>query len=190
MHPWVIARARDARDFLDADEIAAWRRQKMPADVVQSILADARPYDEIAVAHNVSYQMIAQIKSRRLYGHVPFDGAVPRGSRSLLSAETVRAVYLDPATAREAAKRHGVSLATVQQIRQGRTHAEVTRGLTSPRATLQALDATYAGERSVLCTRHVVERAAMDDRHAAEQAALDARHTAERAALLDSLGAV
>lgn len=161
LHPWVVARAPDARDFLEAAEIADWRRRKMPPEVVQAVLADARPYGEIAAACNVNYQMVAAIKGRRLYAHVPFDGEVPRGSRSALSAETVRAIYLDPTTTREAAQRHGVSLSTAQQIRQGRIHVDVTRGLPSPSAMLRALDARHARERADLGSRHAAERAAL-----------------------------
>ena len=159
LHPWIVSRAPNARDFLEAAEIADWRRRKMPPEVVQVVLADARPYGEIAAACNVGYQTVAAIKARRLYAHVPFAGEVPRGSRSALSAETVRAVYLDPATTREAAQRHGVSLSRARQIRQGRIGVDITHGLTSPSAARRALDARHARERDDLDARHARERA-------------------------------
>lgn len=160
-HPWVLARAPNAQDFLEVAEIADLRRRKMPPEVVQAVLADARPYGEIAAAYNVNYQMVAAIKGRRLYAHVPFEGEIPRGSRSALSAETVQAIYLDPAAPREVAHRHGVSVSTAQQIRQGRIHADVTRGLPSPSAMLRALDARHASERAALGARHAAERASL-----------------------------
>lgn len=161
VHPWIMARARDARDFIDASEIVAWRRKKMPDEVVTAILSDARPYSEIAAACNISYQMVAQIKTRRLYGHVPFEGSIPRGARATMSPETVRAVFLDSDTVLDSARKHGVSAAKVMQIRQRRTHGDITAGLVSPRAALRVLDTRHASERAEMSIRHANERAAL-----------------------------
>lgn len=45
---------------------------------VRSILADARPYGEIAAAHGTWKHVIAGMKWRRTYRHVLFDGVIIR----------------------------------------------------------------------------------------------------------------
>lgn len=162
LHPWVIARSDDALEVMDAWEAAALRRQKMPPEVVRSILADPRAYGVIAEECRVPYQMVAQIKSRRVYAHVPYDGEIPRGARGGgLDPRTARNIFLDPATPREIAARHGVSVGVVRQIKQRVAHAHATRDMTPPppstretlRAELRALKARYDTERAALLAK-------------------------------------
>lgn len=161
MHPWIIARTPGAREVMEAGDIAALRRQKMPPEVVQALLADARAYDVIAKAYGVTYQMVAQIKTRRLYAHVPYEGEIPRGARA--DAAAVREIFLDPSPAREIAARHGVSLSVVRQIKQRVSHERVTRNLIAPPSGHETLRA---------------EVRAMKERHKAELTALLQRGTA------------
>ena len=155
MHPWIIARTPGAWDVMEAADIVALRRQKMPPEVVQALLADARVYDVIAKEYGVSYQMVAQIKTRRLYAHVPYEGEIPRGARA--DAATVREIFLDPSPAREIAARHGVSLNVVRQIKQRVSHERVTRNLVAP----QSGPDTFRGEVRAMKERHKVELAAL-----------------------------
>jgi hypothetical protein len=155
MHPWIVARTPGAWDVMEAADIVALRRQKMPPDVVQALLADARAYDVIAEAYGVSYQMVAQIKTRRLYAHVSYEGEIPRGARA--DAATVREIFLDPSPAREIAARHGVSLNVVRQIKQRVSHERVTRNLVAP----QSGPGTFRGEVRAMKERHKVELAAL-----------------------------
>ena len=159
VHPWVVARSRDALEVLEVDEAAALRRQKMPAEVVREVLADPRPYGEIAHDYGVSYQTVAQIKARRLYAHVSFAGDIPRGTRSG-DAGKVAEIYLSPGSSRAIAARHGVSEHTVRRIKQGLAYTRVTRDLTPPlsaretvRAELRALKARYDDERAALLAK-------------------------------------
>jgi len=163
MHPWIIARTPGAREVMEAGDIAALRRQKMPPEVVQALLADARAYDVIAKEYGVSYQMVAQIKTRRLYAHVPYEGEVPRGARGGgADAATVREIFLDPSPAREIALRHGVSLNVVRQIKQRITHEHATRNLVAPQSAFETLRA----EVRAMKERHKVELTALLQRGA------------------------
>jgi hypothetical protein len=164
MHPWIIARTPGAREVMEAGDIAALRRQKMPPEVVQALLADARAYDVIAKAYGVTYQMVAQIKTRRLYAHVPYEGEIPRGARGGgADAATVREIFLDPSPAREIALRHGVSLNVVRQIKQRVSHESVTRNLIAPpsghetlRAEVRAMKERHKAELTALLQRGMV----------------------------------
>lgn len=125
MHPWVIARTPGAGEVMEAGDIAALRRQKMPPDVVREVLADARSYQEIAEACGVPYQTVAQIKARRLYGDVPFEGEIPRGARQALKPEVVRGILADPRVYDEIAASYGLSYQMVAHIKSRRIGARV-----------------------------------------------------------------
>ena len=155
MHPWIIARSPGAGEVMEAADIAALRRQRMPPDVVREVLADPRPYMEIAKMCRVTYQTIALIKSRRLHGEVSFEGEIPRGTRR--GDEKARAIFLDPDDNGTAATKYGVSYTVVTNIRRRRSHETVTRGLTPPlrsraprQETLQEMEARHATERAAL----------------------------------------
>ena len=164
MHPWIIARTPGAREVMEAADIAALRRQKIPSEVVRALLADARVYDVIAKEYGVSYQMVAQIKTRRLYAHVPYEGDIPRGAAGgRVDGATARDIFLDPSPAREIAARRGVSLSVVRQIKQRISHKRVTRNLVAPPSEYETLRA---------------DARAMKERHKAELAALLQRGTA------------
>lgn len=157
-HPWVIARSKDALEILEAFEAAALLQQRrMPDEVVRELLADPRPYDEIAAAFGIGYQMVSQIKNRRAYATVPFEGVIPRGARDLLDVERARQIYLDPSDHRTASEKYGVTYATVMNIRNRRTHAALTKGLTPPQRRNAARTETPAEMEA----RHAAERATL-----------------------------
>jgi len=54
------------------------KRRVFSNDEVRSILADVRPYGEIAMSHGTWKHTIADIKWRRTYRRVPFDGVIIR----------------------------------------------------------------------------------------------------------------
>ena len=110
---------------MEAADIAALRRQKMPPAVVRDILADARPYQEIAEACGVPYQTVAQIKSRRLHGDVHFEGDIPRGARQTLKPEVVKGILADPRPYDEIAEAYGLSYQKVLHIKHRRVGARV-----------------------------------------------------------------
>lgn len=54
------------------------KRKVFSDDEVRSILADARPYGEIAATHGTWKHVVACIKWRRTYRRVFFDGVIIR----------------------------------------------------------------------------------------------------------------
>lgn len=54
------------------------KRRVFTPDEVRSILADARPYRDIAAAHGTWKHVVAAIKWRQTYRHVAFDGVIVR----------------------------------------------------------------------------------------------------------------
>lgn len=54
------------------------KRRVFTPDEVRSILADARPYGEIAVDYGTWKHVVAAVKWRRTYRHVDFDGVIVR----------------------------------------------------------------------------------------------------------------
>lgn len=125
MHPWIIARSPGAGEVMEASDIAALLKQRMPPDAVREVLADARPYREIAEACGMTYQAIAMIKSRRLHADVAFEGDIPRGARQSLDPEVVRGVLADPRAYDEIAAGYGLSYQMVLHIKNRRVGARV-----------------------------------------------------------------
>ena len=125
MHPWIIARSPGAGEVMEASDIAALLKQRMPPDAVREVLADARPYREIAEACGMTYQAIALIKSRRLHGDVVYTGDIPRGARQSLDPEVVKGILADPRAYDEIAAGYGLSYQMVLHIKNRRVGARV-----------------------------------------------------------------
>ena len=69
---WKLARRDPAAARRMFDDVPSTR--KLPPAVVQAMLADLRPYREIAADFGVSYDTVQSVKLRRTHARVPFAG--------------------------------------------------------------------------------------------------------------------
>ena len=69
---WKLARRDPAAARRMIDDVPSTR--KLPPAVVQAMLADLRPYREIAADFGVSYDTVQSVKLRRTHARVPFAG--------------------------------------------------------------------------------------------------------------------
>lgn len=132
-------------------------QQKVDASDAVAIFNDPRPHSLIAKDYGCTPSHVGSIKRGRNWGHVTGQKPVDP-VRTILDAETVRAIYLDGRSNRKVAREYGCSRHIVWMIRAGRTHRELTRELQREpvceghKLSHEQVRAIYNGHQSALET--------------------------------------
>lgn len=136
-HLWLGTAAENQMDRVKKGRVARMRGELNHSAVltesqVRAILADARPYSQIAADYDVTTMTVSDIKCRRSWGHldVEYIGRAPRvsphkGIGNKINAEIVQAIRASDEPGTVLAERYGVSRSLISNILKRRVWAHV-----------------------------------------------------------------
>lgn len=165
-----VQRVRRKRGVLSPERVAKlddigfpWER-RLTAEEAVRIYSDPRPIGEIAESEGIPRLRVQNIKNGRTWTEA--TGTKPRPKRNRVTAKMALAIYRDPRPYKDLAKKHGVSVSTVGNIKTGRTWTDITGARekpSRPRLSEEAVLAIYHDGRSTrqIAAEHGVSESAV-----------------------------
>lgn len=136
-HLWLGTPAENTQDMMDKGRHRYMRGEehtdaRLTEQQVRVILADARPYAQIAADYGVHAQTVSSIKNRDSWAHLDIDHVAkakrvsPRkGKSDKITEEIVREIRNSTTPGTELAERYGVSKQYITNIRKRRSWQHV-----------------------------------------------------------------